>query len=432
MMRFLTAFAIVFLLSAPAFSADHKLQNLQVAVVYNDTDIQFRFRFETDTPSWYHQYWVYHDGAWSLTEGGSPDKDSQGLYEDRISMMIDDGSIPDFEIAGGYSAVHEGMRSLHSEADPETVRAHPWIGGKLGESRVEKYLALSRTDEDASWNAVRSEEELLALRREGKFIDLWQWRSHRGNPAGFGDNGYILDYRHGASGQSSYAHNRNAERNGPRWMYNPEKTDGKSALRLEKLLKKEYGQNDLYYLHEDFAVEIDENRTWQNGDALPQRILRDASGSRGAIRAEGEWKDGAWHVRLTRSLAAPDPMDSKTFTHGHLYQVAFAVHQAVGARWHYVSAPLRLGLGTQEETELFIRGVYTDGDLNTAETQWTDVTLFYPGQVTWQWLRSDEHPGNEFVRDRMLPLNYRHTEEELTDFIAAHEALLEEEAAEDQ
>ena len=56
---------------------------------------------------------------------------------------------------------------------------------------------------------------------------------------------------------------------------------------------------------------------------------------------------GAWRVTLTRSLASPNPLDSKALSSdGEIYKRCLCrVHQGgVGARHHDVSLPLTLGL----------------------------------------------------------------------------------------
>ena len=43
---------------------------------------------------------------------------------------------------------------------------------------------------------------------------------------------------------------------------------------------------------------------------------------------------------------------------------------------------------------------------------WTEVTLFYPGQVTWPLLKSAAHGGAEAI-DRGIPVKVRHSVEQL-------------------
>ncbi len=406
-----------------------EIRTLQVAVVYNDEAIQVRFRYETDQPSWYHQVWRYTGGEWVRHGAGRPGRNPHGLYEDRISMMIDDGSVPDFARFGGFMTVHDGMRHLDSAAHPREVRRHPVLGDEMGRNDVRKYIPASRNDADqARWNDIRSEDELDAMRDRGEFIDLWQWRAHRSNPVGKADNGYVLHYRLSSEGRGMYTTNWDDDADQPAWMFDPEKT-GKRALSWERLIEQGYSQDDLYYLSEDHAVAFDPDHDWQEGDVIPQRFLRAPSGSRGAIDARGRHEDGAWEVVLTRSLAAPNPRDSKTFEPGGVYNVAFAVHQGKGARWHRIALPHILHLHDGEDLDTAnpaprIIASRVDGDLNQAEVDYTEIPLIHPGQITWQWLHQQDHPGQPVVEQTDVGFNdvsSLHPLERMVEWIIHHD-----------
>ncbi len=176
-----------------------------------------------------------------------------------------------------------------------------------------------------------------------------------------------------------YVTNEDPEVGGPRMMFDPEIT-GFRALRFDKLVAREYGQDDRYFLDESFAVALDADHAWQDGDALPHRLLRQPDGSRGAIRAEGRHSDGAWRVRLTRSLASPNPMDSLAFVPGETYNAAFAVHTgSVGGSNHWVSPPVKVGFAADAE----IRFERVAGECPAeADLAWHDLPLFRPADPT--------------------------------------------------
>ncbi|MCE8043529.1 MAG: ethylbenzene dehydrogenase-related protein [Billgrantia sp.] len=374
-----------------------RLMALRVAAVYNDDEIQIRYEFPTDSPSWYHQYWIYEDGEWVRYGSGAQGQDPHGLYEDRISMLLDDGSVEGFGHYGGYMTAHEGMRTLSSAVDSSEVQAHPVLGEELGRSDVRKYLPGTRDAEpgETSWDALRAEEEIQAMQEAGQFLDLWQWRAHRSHPVGYADNNYVLHYRLNSEGRGPFTDNWDSDAEQPAWMYDPEQT-GITHLERDRLFAQGYGQDDWYYLSEDIAVPFDPERDWQEGDVLPQRFLREPDGSRGAIRAAGGYENGAWRIRLTRSLESPNPLDSKTLSEGETYDVAFAVHaNASGARWHLVSHPQTLGLGVEEADIVASR---VEGPLDEADAEWTELQVYYPGQTTWQWLNSAEHAGQPAVQ----------------------------------
>ncbi|WP_018868814.1 ethylbenzene dehydrogenase-related protein [Thioalkalivibrio sp. ALgr3] len=414
----------------PGEDLDHA--TLNVAATYDDEKVRIHYEYATDDPSWYHQYWVYQgDGEWErYGSGAGPDE--HGLYEDRISMLLDDGGVDGFDRYGGWMTAHDGMRALTSEVDGDKVEAHPKLGEEMGRSDVRKYLPQTRTTEDPtekSWDAIRDDDELAALQEEGVFLDLWQWRAHRSHPMGVADNGYVLHYRLGSEGRGMYTTNWDDDAGQPAYMLDPE-TTGKRALDWDRLVNREYDQDDPYFISEDNAVAFDPDHDWQEGDVIPQRFLRQPSGSRGAIAAEGGYEDGAWQVRLTRTLEAPNAQDSKSLEEGGIYNVAFAVHTGqVGARWHQVSLPQTLGLGVDDADIVATR--VDDVTAANDDLAWTELPVMYPGQATWQWLHSD-HPGAEEVRSGEVSIHDEHVADELRGFIIAEELrMLEADGARD-
>ncbi|MCC5831330.1 MAG: hypothetical protein JJU36_17970 [Phycisphaeraceae bacterium] len=373
---------------------DHLVRQLRLAVLYNEDEIQFRFEVPTDSPSWYHQYWVYEDRQWVRYGAAPVGPQEHGLYEDRIAMMLDDGSVPSFARYGGFIVSHPGIRGRTDAIDADETRAHPWIGQELGESEVHKFIPDSRggDEREPSWDQVLSSDQLDRLRDEGRFIDSIQWRAHRSNPVGFADNGYVLEHRHSGEGTGPYFTNWSQEHSRPALMFDPEQVGFRALLR-SKLLAGEYTQDDLYYLREDQAVTFDDDHQWQEGDVIPHRILRPAEGSRGAVTASGRWRDGAWHVQWTRALEAINPRDSKTIDPQQTYRIAVAAHlDATGGRWHYVSMPLTVRF--EGDQPGLVQAQHVEGSLDDAEVErWTTVPVFYPGQITYAQLQSGSHPA---------------------------------------
>lgn len=374
---------------------EQALRTLYVAAEYNETEFRLHYRIAVEEPSWYHQYWLYRDGTWTRMGSGAAGPDANRLYEDRISMMLDDGSVEGFSRYGGWMLVHPGMRTLDSAVSADDVAAHPILGGEMGRTDVRKYIPQSRTvsryTEPAAWDAVRPLDEIAAMQERGEFLDLWQWRAHRSHPLGYADNTYVLHYRLSSEGRGMYRDN--AADAGPAFMFDAEQV-GFRALSWDKLVAREYGQDDLYYLSDEFAVPFDPAHEWQEGDVLPFRLLQEPSGARGAIRSAGGYADGAWRVTLTRSLASPNPLDSKALVAGEIYNVAFAVHQGgVGARHHDVSLPLTLGLGVDAD----IVAQFSAEPLSEEALTWYPVHLINPGQITWEWLVT-RHPGAGLIQ----------------------------------
>ena len=390
---------------------DDLLMDLRFKVAYDDENIYWRFEWDAPNGSFYHDLFAYEDGEW-VRYGESPvGSEEFGFYEDRMTFFVDDGSVPYFAQYGGFiTAISDQMRFFTDEASEEEVEA------VIGESDLRKWLPGTRTD-FYDWTTVRSEEELEALTEAGYFLDLWHWRAHRSNPVGFADDTLVTWYRLSDEGTGPFATNWDSDLEQPNFMFDPDIT-GQYALRWERLVNREYTQDDYYYLSEDIAVPFDPDHDWQEGDVIPRRLLREPDGSRGDIFANGIWDQEMWHVDLMRALDTGNPQDDKILHHLGVYDVAFAVHRdATTARWHYVSNPLTLGLSRDADVE----ALRFDGDQPPwDDIEWTEIILFYPGQIAWDHLMSDAHAGYEEMQ-RRTAVEVAHTEEELARYAVESE-----------
>jgi len=200
---------------------------------------------------------------------------------------------------------------------------------------------------------VVPESQLAAQRKAGYFLDLWHWRAHRSNPIDKSDDQVVAEGRFGDKGKSVFFNNWDAEKKQPRFMFDPDKTGGRVALKWDDLINRKLGFEDLYYMREDQTKPYDASHPWKEGDVLPRHVLRPGDGSHADISVAGKarWKDGYWEVTLVRAMDTKQPEDDKIFLDHRVYTVAFAVHRdSLGSRWHYVSLPVRLGLNRQADT----------------------------------------------------------------------------------
>ena len=354
---------------------------LKVKVAFNREEIFFRFQFAS-VEGIYHDYLRYEGGKWIKTKGSTPGIHPDRLYEDRVSFLLDDGSVRHFAEQGGYVTIHEEMRFLSNQAPQAEVKK------VLKKKDVRKYIPGTRTDKN--WRNLQSGKELAELRQSGVFLDLWQWRAHRTNPIGFADDQWVFQYRNSDEGKGPYTTNWDPEKKQPNWMFNPEKV-GFYALKWDDVKNHRFSQKDIYYISQDIALPFDPNYQWQEGDTIPRRFLRKPQGSRGDIQAVGKWQDGIWDVTMWRKLDTGHPLDDKILRPKRIYHIAFGVHKDyTGSRWHYISFPYTLGLDT--EADIVARRF--DGKTpRWEEIPWKTITLFYPGQTTWTFLTGDAHPG---------------------------------------
>jgi len=379
------------------FIPEELTTELQVRAAYDGDRIWFRYRWPAERPSIFNDVLVYQDGEWIARGGEEIGPDPDFLVEDRVAMMIDDGSVPLFSRYGGYITIGDRLSTFTGAPESEEERT--------------KYLPSTRTDPN-EFDSVLPESDLETLRAAGQFLDLWQWRSSRSNPIGLGDDGLVAEERGGDEGTGPYRTNFDSETGQPLFMFNPD-VAGYRALSIDAVTGGDVGFNDTYYLSDETAVAFDPNADWQNGDTVPRRMLRQTSGSRGdvAMPQAARWNDGFWDVTLVRDMDTGNELDDKIFRDGGNYDLAFAVFRnASTMRWHYVSLPVSLGL---EQPAQMVAERIEPGTEPDWSQPWTEVSMFYPGQVTWGRLTDPRlHPGADRIAER-VPVAVRHSEEQL-------------------
>lgn len=389
---------------------DELLMPLQMQVAYNDEKIYFRYRWPSERAHVYHDMLRYEQGRW-VRHGGSPvGPHPDGTYEDRVTMLVDDGKVPEFGRYGGYITVGANPRFFTNQATPEEVKSDPHLGQKLHQSDVRKYLPATRMDV-AEWRGVVDEQTLQQQREAGYFLDLWHWRAGRSNALGVSDDQLIAEFRLSDKGRGSYTTNWDAANSQPQWMFDRSKA-GVDALRWEDVQARNPDFDRLYYLSEDLAKPFDPNHQWQDGDVIPRILHRMPEGARATISVHNgpaRWVEGHWDVVLERALDTGFPLDDKMFKEQGIYTLGVAVHRnATGSRWHYVSHPYTLGLGRDAD----VQAQRFSGDAPEWSGDWTDMTLFYPGQVNWPLLVSKAHAGAPDIAEGK-PVRPRHSEEQL-------------------
>ena len=169
---------------------------LQVKAAYNGDKMFFRYRWPAKEPHIYHDMMKFQDGKWERYGKSVPGPQPQGIYEDRVAMLVDDGAVPEFEKYGGYITIGDRMRFFTNEAKKEEVEAHPYLGKEKKQEEVGKHLPETRAN-IADWTSVVPETQLDAQRKAGYFLDLWHWRAHRSNPINQSDDQVIAEARYG-------------------------------------------------------------------------------------------------------------------------------------------------------------------------------------------------------------------------------------------
>lgn len=326
---------------------------LNVQVAYDDENAYFRFQWRTHGKQAGENYPYYRfDGKEWKPYGGprlaaaTRKGDQPAIYEDRLSMMIDDGTVPNFANQGCWLTCHRGERDTVGQPSAADVAANSFFQA-IKRADVRKYLPASRSDDAASWDKGRSLEELAKLKADGHFLDLIQWRAHRSNPVGMADDGYVLEWRNFDAGRNPFQSNMDGKTKQPRFMYDSGKTGNKGVAEADM-------RKGNVMVREQNAVPFDPNAGWKAGDLLPQYFLsaKEASGSAADNRnAKGTWANGTWTVVWARPLKLANP-DDKALAEGKAYNFAFAVHDDnVTSRGHQISFPVSVGFGAKATIE---------------------------------------------------------------------------------
>lgn len=330
--------------------------DLAVQAAHDDENLYLRFQWETQAnrPGAMHNYMRYNGSSWEFLGGPrSADRVRSGkeppLYEDRLALMVDDGSVAEFGQQGCWLSCHDGMRDMPAEPARASVQAHPRLGsGGLDRTDVRKYLPHSRTDQNASWDRVEPADVIAEIRESGRFVDLMQWRAARSNPVGMADDGYVLEYRLFDEGQGPFSWNVNRKTMTPKYMFDPDRV-GRKSLTVADIREP---SGPVAMIREENAIPYDPDAGWKKDDVLPGRLLSraDASGSAADNdQVRGTWADGAWTVVWVRELDTGHD-DDIALRVGDTYNFGFAVHDDnVTTRFHFVSFPLTVGIGTRAE-----------------------------------------------------------------------------------
>ncbi|WP_292932636.1 ethylbenzene dehydrogenase-related protein [Noviherbaspirillum sp.] len=330
--------------------------NLKVQAAYDDKNAYLRFQWKTHNPfpGIEHQYLRFDGHEWKVYGFPKLDKVVQegkqpGIYEDRMTVMLDDGKVPNFAKQGCWLTCHDGERDMPKLATKDEVAANAMLTA-FKKNDVRKYLPATRND-PTDWKSGKTVEEINKLKAEGGFVDLIQWRAHRTYPLGMADDGYVLEWRNSDAGKDPFGGNSNKETHSPKYMYDAKKV-GYKSITADQLRK-----GDHFLIREVNAVPFDPNAGWKEGDMVPDYILsrEDAKGSAADNNAIASWKNGEWTVVMIRPLGLTND-DDKTLKEGGVYNVGFAVHDDnITTRGHHVSFVRTLALGGGKDVKADIK-----------------------------------------------------------------------------
>lgn len=333
-------------------------KELKVQAAYDAKNAYLRFQWKTDNPyaGTEHQYLRFDGKEWRVWGYPRLDKPvqenkEQGLYEDRMSIMLDDGKVAGFAKQGCWLTCHDGERDMPKQFTKAEVAGNPLLTA-VKRSDVRKYLPDSRTD-PSDWKTGKPLADINKLKTAGYFVDLIQWRAHRSHPVGMADDGYVLEWRNSDAGRNMFAGNADAKTHQPKFMWDAKKV-GYKSITVAQLRR-----GDHFLVREQNAVPFDPNAGWKEGDMIPDYITsrEDAKGSAAENNAIANWKEGTWTVVLIRPLGLAND-DDKALKEGGVYNIGLAVHDDnITTRGHQVSFEKTLGLGVKKGTKVDINAV---------------------------------------------------------------------------
>jgi hypothetical protein len=324
--------------------------DLKVQAAYDDKNAYFRFQWKTHgKPGIEYPYYRFDGKEWKVYGGPRLDKAVQEgkqppIYEDRLTMMLDDGKVPGFAEQGCWLTCHDGERDMPGVKSKDEVAANPLMAA-IKKKDVRKFLPATRTN-PSDWTTGKSLDEIAKLKAAGGSVDLIQWRAHRSNPVGMADDGYVLEYRNFDAGKKMFDSNLDKDTKQPKFMFDARKSGAKAVT------AKQVGKKNHFLTKGVNAVPFDPKAGWKAGDMLPRYVTTsEVSGSAGDNKATGSWKKGMWTVVLTRPLGLAND-DDKALKAGGVYHVGFAVHDDnITTRGHQVSFVRTLGLGAKADIQ---------------------------------------------------------------------------------
>ena len=324
--------------------------NLKFQAAYDAKNAYLRFQWKTLNayPGSEHQYLRFDGKEWKVLGYPKLDKVVQegkqpGIYEDRMTIMIDDGKVPGFAQQGCWLTCHNGQRDMAKQFTKEEVSGNALLTA-IKKGDVRKYLPATRND-PSDWKTGKSLEEIAKIKAAGGFVDLIQWRGHRSHAVGMADDGYVLEFRLSDSGKDMFGSNADAKTHAPKFMWD-EKKVGYKSITVDQLRKGEH-----FLVRERNAAPFDPNASWKEGDLIPDYLVsrEDAKGSAADNNAIANWKNGMWTVVLSRPLGLAND-DDKSLKEGGVYNVGFAVHDDnITTRGHHVSFVRTLGIGAKAD-----------------------------------------------------------------------------------
>jgi cytochrome c-type protein NapC len=146
---------------------------------------------------------IYLRFEWDAPVPGGDDKKMDPKNDVKLTVMFDDNKVELADRGGCWATCHQDLRGMPDASDAAKghakAKALGWGDG------VTKYIKESRTGLELAgkprggWDKLKSDADIAAALKEGKFMDLIQFKGGKGEKAA---DGYVLESRHMDGGKS--------------------------------------------------------------------------------------------------------------------------------------------------------------------------------------------------------------------------------------
>ena len=226
------------------------------------------------------------------------DGDATDLAWARAEEWVTHDPIADVDISLKSVHTDQTVFFLVRFPDADESRLHkPWVWNPAQQiyengPQREDVLVLK-------WAMEHQTTDLSIFADKPYSADVWFWKAHRTDPAGFADD--------------------KIQRLSATQLLNskPIQSKGGKALFLQR--KGDQGRSAY-----QSTIHID-----YQGDQIPQFTPREPTGSRADIKARGQWQHGTWHLELSRSLVTGHPDDIQ-FDISRQYRFGISRYEVAG------------------------------------------------------------------------------------------------------
>jgi hypothetical protein len=204
---------------------------VSVQAAYDDKKLYLRFEWEEPKP------------------GGGTKMDPKN--DMKLTVMFDDNKVEGANLNGCWSTCHMDLRTMPEASDAAknnpNAKALGWSDG------VTKYIKESRTGLEmknkprGGWDKLKSDADIEAALKEGKFMDLIQYRAGEKKSA----DGYVLESRHMDGGKSLVK--AEGKKDGHKWVVTFERTLA-GLGRGDHTIAAGKTYNMGFAIHEDYAA----------------------------------------------------------------------------------------------------------------------------------------------------------------------------------